>query len=632
MAMRRLALFAIVVGILAAAPGAQQLPPRTSPPQFRTGVEVVEVDVSVLDAKRRPVRGLVASDFTVLEDGKPQEILSFTPIDVAPAVPAPEGWLRDVSPDTRTNLAGADRLTVLVLDDGQVRPMPRHVQNVKAMARAVVDRLGPNDLMAIVFTRDNSAAQPFTNDRQLLLKSIDGFTSGSVAGMPAIPGDRGAALASGYFAEGSLITLRYVAESLRDATQRRKTVFYISPGVYIDGSDELRREANLVIERAKEANVNVYGLDPSGLGGLDAEDTVATLGATQRMANDLLHVLAVNTGGRALVNRNEVVSGVGEVFDENASYYLVGYRSSNTSTSTKFRRIEVRVDRPGVTVRARSGYRGARTSEKDKGGASPALIKAMSDSAPKGDVAMQMTAAPFANPDKKDATVALAIALRQPRLSLGGSAVEYINMIVGAYEPDGKRGPSERLNARIVLKQTDDPFVHYELLTRLQMAPGRYQLRVAAESALYAKEGSLHYDVEIPDFTKGDLNLSGVLLSVEPNIPVAGRERLGAVVPVLPTSRREFWPGDNVSAFVRVYQKKGATDPVKLTLQVRDAESRKVFERTDTIATTLTVSLRSADYGMAIPLNVLPPGPYLLTIEATSGKTSARRDVRMIRR
>jgi hypothetical protein len=205
-------------------------------------------------------------------------------------------------------------------------------------------------------------------------------------------------------------------------------------------------------------------------------------------------------------------------------------------------------------------------------------------------------------------------------------------MIVGAYEPDGKRGPSERLNARIVLRQTDDPFVHYELLTRLQMAPGRYQLRVAAESALYAKEGSLHYDVEIPDFTKGDLNLSGVMLSVEPNIPVAGRERLGAVVPVLPTSRREFWPGDNVSAFVRVYQKARATDPVKLTLQVRDADDRKVFERTDTIATTLTATLRSADYGMAVPLSVLPPGPYLLTIEATSGKASVRRDVRMIRR
>jgi len=629
--LRGLGFGAGLVALLASAPAARQAPTRTGPPQFRTGVEVVEVDVSVLDAKRRPVRGLTAADFTVLEDGKPQEILSFTPIDVPPAQAAPEGWMRDVSPDTRTNLAGADRLTVLVLDDAQVRPMPLHGQNVKAMARAVVDRLGPNDLMAIVFTRNNSGAQPFTNDRQLLLKAIESFNSGYVAGMP---GDRGAALAAGYFAEGSLITLRYVAESLRDTTQRRKTVFYISPGVYIDGSDDLRREANLIIERAKEANVNVYGLDPSGLGGLDAEDSVATLGTSQRMANDLLHVLAVNTGGRALVNRNEVVSGVGEVFDENSSYYLVGYRSSNTSTSTKFRRIDVRVNRSDVTVRARSGYRahGSAKPEADKGGASPALIKAMRDAAPRGDVAMQMTAAPFATPDKKDATVAIAIALRQPRLALGGRVVEHVSMIVGAYEPDGRRGPSERLNARVVLKQTEDPFVHYELLTRLQMAPGRYQIRVAAESALHAKEGSLHYDVVIPDFTKGDLNLSGVIISAEPNVPAAGSERLGAVVPVVPTSRREFWPGDSVSAFVRVYQKARATDPVKLTLQVRDADDRKVFERSDTLATTLTASLRSADYRIALPLNVLPPGPYLLTVEAASGKATARRDVPMMRK
>jgi VWFA-related protein len=629
--MRGLALAGIITGILAAAPAARQGPPRPATPQFRIAVELVEVDVSVLDGKRQPVRGLTASDFTVLEDGQPQEILSFTPIDVPPAQRAPEGWMRDVSPDTRTNLASADRLTVLVLDDAQVRAMPLHSANVKAMARAVVDRLGPNDLMAIVFTRDNSGAQPFTNDRQLLLKAIDTFSSGYAAG---IPGDRGTAIARDYFAEGSLLTLRYVAESLRDATQRRKTVFYVSPGVPVEGQQDLQRETTLIVERAKEANVNVYALDPSGLGGLDAEDPVAAPGLQQRMANDLLHVLAVNTGGRALVNRNEVVSGVGEIFDENASYYLVGYRSSNTSTSTRFRRIDVRVSRPGVTVRARSGYRGVRASApgNDKDGASPALVKAMRDAAPKGDIAMQMTAAAFAQPGKKTATVPIAVAVRFPRLALKGNTVDYVNLIVGAYKPDGARGPSERLNARIVLRPTNDPFVHYELLTALQMEPGRYQLRIAAESALHAKEGSLHYDVVVPDFSKGDLNLSGVVISVEPNVLVAGKERLGPMVPVVPTSRREFWMHDRVSAFLRLYQSERAKDPVSLTVQLRDADDRKVFERNETIPTTRLSTVRAADCGIALPLHNLPPGPYLLTIDASSNKATARRDVRLIRR
>src|SRR5262245_37542200 len=137
--------------------------------QFRTGVEVVEVDVSVLDEKRRPVRGLTAADFTILEDGRSQEIVSFSAIDVPEANAAQSGWMRDVAPDVRTNLAGGDRLLVMVLDDAQVRAGPQHVKAVKDMARGVIDRLGPNDLASVVFTRDNSGAQPFTNDRQRLL-------------------------------------------------------------------------------------------------------------------------------------------------------------------------------------------------------------------------------------------------------------------------------------------------------------------------------------------------------------------------------------------------------------------------------------------------------------------------------
>src|SRR5512135_2642439 len=73
---------------------------RTQAPvqTFRTGVEAVTLDVSVLDADRRPIRGLVAADFTVLEDGQPQTIAAFDAVDEpdvyedAPAAP----WVRDV--------------------------------------------------------------------------------------------------------------------------------------------------------------------------------------------------------------------------------------------------------------------------------------------------------------------------------------------------------------------------------------------------------------------------------------------------------------------------------------------------------------------------------------------------------
>jgi VWFA-related protein len=614
-------LIAGAAAVLTASQRGQTPPPR---PQFRTAVEVVEVDVSVLDDRRRPVRGLSASDFSVLENGRPQELVSFVAIDVPPSENAATGWLRDVAPDIRSNLASADRLIVLVLDDAQVRSGPQHTRAVKDMARGVINRLGPNDLVAVVFTRDNSGAQPFTNDRQRLLKAIERFHGEYNADM------------STHFAMASLTTLRYVAESLVDAVQRRKVVLYVSPGVPLDGEDHSQRRhaVRQIVDESRRANLNVYALDPSGLGGLAGEDPLGDASSVQQRANDLLNVLATETSGRALLNRNDFVGGVNEVFDENASYYLLGYRSNNPPSGSEFRRIDIRVNRPGVTVRARNGYVKVKPKERDRNsGLSEALIKALRDAAPKGDIAMQMTAAPFALPDGKKATVAVAIALRQPRLALGGSQIDIVNLIVGAYEPDGKRAADDRLNARVSIRHTgDDPFVRYEVLTGLQLPPGRYQVRVASESALHAKEGSLHYDLDVPDFSKGDLNVSGVLLNVEPNVAAAGKDRLSAVVPVVPTSRREFWEHDRVTMFARVYRRAKGTDAVTVKLRIRDPRDRTVFEKTDSAVAGLLGSIRALDYGVALPTASLPPGPYLVTLEASTARDTVRRDVRIIRR
>jgi VWFA-related protein len=623
-------LIVLAVGVVASASAV-----RT---QFRTGVEVVEVDVSVLDNRRRPVRGLTSADFTVLEDGRPQEIVSFAAIDVREPEVSQPGWTRDVAPDVRTNLAGAERLMVMVLDDAQVRVAPQHTKAVKEIARSVVDRLGPNDLAAVVFTRDNAAAQPFTNERQRLLAAIDRF-HGEFSSSTALPGygtpaDRDQV---NYFYLNPLLTLRYAAESLYDASQRRKSVIFVSPGVPLEGSDldafRRRQEVQRIVESARRANVNVYGLDPSGLGGLDREDVELGSGRTQRMANDLLHTLATETAGRAFVNRNEFGEAVRELFAENASYYLIGYRSTSTGRPGKFRNIDVRVDRPGVTVRARSGY-APRALEKParSDGPSTALVNALRDSAPKGDVAMQMSAAPFAIPGKKNASVVMAIALRQPRITSEERVVEKIDLLIGAYGPDGKRGPFDRLKGQLVLKSTENPFIHYEVLTGLQMPPGRYQIRVAAQSALNAKEGSLHYDVTVPDFSKDEIDLSGVLLSAEPNVPVAGKDRIASTVPVVPTSRREFWPQDRVSAFARVYRKKDRTEPVTITARLQDVNQQAQFEQADSLGADRFTPARAADYHVTLPIDRLSPGAYLLTIDVRAGKAAARRQVRIVRR
>lgn len=606
-------------------------------PQFRSGIELVELDVSVLDTERRPVRGLTKFDFMVLEDGQPQEVVSVAEVNVPDPVDVQTAWMREIPRDVTTNIAGADRLIVLVLDDAQVRMNPVMTRAVREIGRRVIDRLGPADLAAVVFTRNNSGAQPFTPDRSRLLEAVEKFSGGF--GGSSGPGDGSAE----HFYKASLRTLKYVAESMANAEQRRKAVIFVSPGLPLNASsglasNPLQQEAQELFREAQRSNVNIYSIDPSGLGALEAEDPVSSAlpaeetGRVQTINNDFLHMLAANTGGLAIVNRNEFSAGVTQVFRENGSYYLIGYRSTGDAAPGKYRRIDVRVYRPGLIVRARNGYYGPPPERRAQpGAASPALWKALAAAVPARDVAMQVTAAPFGIAGRKESALALILALRQPPPE-SARVTERVDVLVGAYSPDGRRRASQRLNAKVILRPEPGTAIQYEVLSQLQLRPGRYQLRFAAESAMQGKRGSVYYDIDVPDFSRNGLMISGMVLSAEPNVPSAPRDAMAKLIPVVPTARRQFWPGDRVRAFVRLYQGgKGALQPVLVRTSIRDDSDRNVFDRSETLPPAMFQKGRSADYLIELPVGSLEIGSYLLTIEANAGGETLERDVRFVR-
>ena len=165
-----------------------QQPQPPIPPSFRSGVDVVRLDVSVLDKDRRPILGLTAADFTITVDNTPQAIVAFDAIVLPPPEPPTAPWMRDVAPDVKTNALGEPRLFVIILDDVQTPPDPYMVNSAKAIARAVVDNLLPSDLASVVFTKDNRGAQDFTSDRALLIAAIESFHFGWMPEMKELPG------------------------------------------------------------------------------------------------------------------------------------------------------------------------------------------------------------------------------------------------------------------------------------------------------------------------------------------------------------------------------------------------------------------------------------------------------------
>ena len=132
-----------------------------------------------------------------------------------------------------------------------------------------------------------------------------------------------------------------------------------------------------ILRNAQRGNVNVCCIDPRGLqtvtdGNLSTSELFAADTALFSPPRDFLRSLASGTGGIAITDRNDFIEGVTQIFRENGSYYVIGYQSSNSARDGKFRKIGIQVGRPGVTVRARSGYQAARDEKRANPGVSPA--------------------------------------------------------------------------------------------------------------------------------------------------------------------------------------------------------------------------------------------------------------------
>ena len=189
--------------------------------------------------------------------------------------------------------------------------------------------------------------------------------------------------------------------------------------------------------------------------------------------------------------------------------------------------------------------------------------------------------------------------------------------------------------------------VEYEVLTGLTLKPGRYQLRLSTLVGAQNKTGSVYYDLEVPDFQARPLSLSGLLLTSDPKPVSTDTDRIKAYVPIAPTARRTFSSTDRLTAFARIYQggqtSAAAPDPdpsrrrqtgpvlqtVQLSILVTDSQGTVRFRRAEAAPGDIFgANDRMAEFKMDIPLKDLTPGEYLLTMDATSSRGAARRDVR----
>jgi VWFA-related protein len=158
-------------------------------------------------------------------------------------------------------------------------------------------------------------------------------------------------------------------------------------------AEDLEQDFRTLLQRANRANVSFYTVDPRGLTVFDEDLSLrrATNPTADRMRlnarQNSLRELAENTDGVAVVNTN-IDAPLKRMLADIGSYYLLGYYSTNTRLDGRYRKLTVRVKRPGVDVRARPGYlapteeeaaaaRDAAAGGPGRGDASPGLKRAL---------------------------------------------------------------------------------------------------------------------------------------------------------------------------------------------------------------------------------------------------------------
>jgi hypothetical protein len=229
---------------------------------------------------------------------------------------------------------------------------------------------------------------------------------------------------------------------------------------------------------------------------------------------------------------------------------------------------------------------------------------------------MDATAAMFAAPGRGRTEVIITGHLQRPDPG-------EVALTTTSYDLDGKPHGMQRQTMTLTpAPGSRGP----DLLSHLPLLPGRYMIRVAAEHG--EKSGQVFIDVDVPDFAKAPLSMSGFLVQRAPTPPVQD-PAIASLIPIAPTTLRTFAAGDEVTMFARVYQGgKGKLVPVQMSAKVTNAHGDAASHQDLVLDAEQFGEMRAADYRVQLPIANLEPGDYLFEVEAKSGAPLVRRTVR----
>lgn len=660
----------VLAGTLALLLCGSSAPAQQGDYTFHAETELVLVNVTVRDKSGQFVRGLKQGDFTVLEDNKPQKVVSFdventdavAMQDVAQAKPLPGS--EQSKPATPTALASADsafkdrRLIVLFLDLSAMEP-DEIDRSVTSAVHYIETQMAPADLVAIVSLGSSLLVnQDFTSDRELLKKELlafntgagQGFEEGSTGSTEGTPAT-GQSFTSDdtefniFNTDRRLEAIRSVAERLSHV-QQKKSLIYFSSGMDrtgIENQSELRAATNAAVR----ANLAIYTMDMRGLQalvaggeaqnaslrGVSAYSGRSTMNALESnfTTQETLVTLASDTGGKAFLDSNDFSKVFKSVQDDTSTYYLLGYHSTNPARDGHYRRITVKINVPGVKIDSRRGYYApADYQHSTKDDKERQLEEELASEMPATDLPLYLGAQYFRLDNNK---FAVPVSLVVPGSQIPFSDRDKATLdIIGVVTDKGHRPVSSiRDTAKLAVDtSTEVRKKNVQYNTSLTLGSGTYHMKFVVRENQTGRMGSFETDFIVPDLKTSPVKLSSVVLASQLQPAKKTRDANPLIhdgSELIPNVTHVFSSEQRLLLYYEVYDpgKTNSQDPatdgqpksgIHLLSNVAFFRGKvKVFESSLVELTDMNARERKAGvFQLDLPLNSLKPGFYTCQI------------------
>ena len=352
--------------------------------QFTANSNLVIVDVVITDKSGKPIKSLKQSDFSVLEDGKPQKVsvfeyqeLSNEPepppkLTLADELKLPEAPKTTISPEQPGELQYHDKRLMIFFLDFSSMGMNEQLRAQEAALDYVNKFITKDDMVAIMlYTSMIQVLSDFTNNRDTLINILKALPIGEMselAGLADTDTDNGEDTGAAFVADETefnifntdqkLAAIEQAARMLTNLPEK-KALIYFSAGVSKTGIDN-QAQLEASVNAAAKANLAIYAIDARGLMADPPGAAASSAGprgttlynggfynnqrANINDSQETLYTLAADTGGKAYFDSNDLAGEIVQAQQAMRSYYLLGYYSTNSALDGKYRRISVKLN------------------------------------------------------------------------------------------------------------------------------------------------------------------------------------------------------------------------------------------------------------------------------------------------